>query len=90
MEKVFFFSIIFCYLPYRNHFKPFRMEDAIEKLRSDIEEFLKELKSKRKAYQESMKRDEVLADTRKILREIKQLETAIVAVVEKHLSDGQS
>lgn len=66
------------------------MEDAIEKLRSDIEEFLKELKSKRKAYQESMKRDEVLADTRKILREIKQLETAIVAVVEKHLSDGQS
>jgi len=63
------------------------MEEAIEKLRSDIKEFLAELKDKRKAYQQSMKDDEVLADTRKILHEIKQLETAIVKVVEKHLSD---
>ena len=61
------------------------MENAIDKLRADITEFLKELHAKRKEYQDSMGKDEVLANTKKILQEIKHLEKSIIDIVEQHL-----
>jgi len=66
------------------------MERAIDELRRDIEHFLGELKSKRQAYKTSLERDDILANTKQILHEIRQLESAIVAVVEEHLKQQNS
>lgn len=65
------------------------MERAIEKLRKDIEEFLGQLQTKRTQFHESLYRDEILADTKKILSEIRHLETKIVEVVEEYFKSRE-
>ena len=64
------------------------MEQAIEKLRADIEVFLDQLQTKKRAYEESMNNDDLLANTKLILKEIRHLEACIVSVVEHHMKDA--
>ena len=52
----------------------------------DIEEFLAELRTKRRAYEESINKDEKLAKTKQILKENRKLESSIATVVEKHFN----
>jgi hypothetical protein len=60
------------------------MDEALEKFRLDIEEFLARLKIEKKAFQESMINDEMLASTKQILLEIRNLESTIASIVERH------
>lgn len=66
------------------------MEQAIERLRADIEVFLDQLQTQKKAYENSMKNDDALANTKLILKEIRNLEASIVAVVEHHMKDPKN
>ncbi len=56
------------------------MEHAIDKLQTDIERSLTQLTERRKAFSESMENDEILASTKLILKEIKELEATISGI----------
>ncbi|PWT78110.1 MAG: hypothetical protein C5B59_02410 [Bacteroidetes bacterium] len=60
------------------------MEQALDKLKAEIEHFLNELKTKRAKYDKAMKDGEVLGKMRVILKEIRELEAALSHLTEDY------
>lgn len=62
------------------------MEETIKRFSSDLNELLEKLNSRKKDYLVAMQKDKMLAEIKKILRDIRELEKSIVALVEENQS----